>query len=159
MKKDTRLVSLLLCLLLLTALLCGCGSAAKSVPVAELVDAVTSAAGLGELADPGESYVRGYLKKSADELGEYAIRMNVTGTNIDEFGIFKAGKLTVKELEETVKGYLQTRQDGWMDEYMPEEKPKLLSAEVKTVGDCVMYAILSDADRTAAFDAFSSALK
>ena len=42
---------------------------------------------------------------------------------------------------------------------MPGERPKLDSAEVKIVGNYVMYAILSDSDRTAAFDAFSKALQ
>jgi len=45
-----------------------------------------------------------------------------------------------------------------MKEYMPEEFPKLESAEVKTAGNYVIYAILSDNDKKAAFDAFNKAL-
>ena len=41
---------------------------------------------------------------------------------------------------------------------MPEEKPKLESAEVHVKGDYVMYCILSDKDKTAAFKAFEDAL-
>ena len=46
-----------------------------------------------------------------------------------------------------------------MDEYMPEEKPKLENAEVKTVGNYVMYAILSDDGKKSAFGAFEKSLK
>ena len=42
---------------------------------------------------------------------------------------------------------------------MPEERPKLDSAEIKVVGNYVMYAILSDSDKTAAFEAFEKVLQ
>ena len=160
MKKFTKTVSLLLALLMLTALLCACGSSdgGKNIPVSDIVDAVSKAIGQTDLSDPGESYIKGYMKKSADEVGEYAIRKNVIGTNIDEFGVFKAEKLSTAELKEMIEGYLKILNDSWMN-YQPEEKPKLDGAEVKVVGDYMMYAILSDADRTAAFGAFESALK
>ena len=158
MKKFTEAVSLLLALLMLTALLCACGSTAKDVPIDDLIVAVDKAVGLSDVVDPGESYAKGYMKKSADEIGEYAIRKNVMGTNIDEFGIFKAGTMSANDLKAMAEGYLQVLRDSWMN-YQPEEKPKLDGAEVKVVGDYVMYAILSDADRTAAFSAFESALK
>ena len=159
MKKVTKTVSVLLAALMLAALLCACGSSAKDVPLADVMDAVCTAVGADDsLVDPGESYVKGYMKKSAEEIGEYAIRKNVMGVNIDEFGVFKAGKMTTAELKEMIEGYIQILNDSWMN-YQPEEKPKLDGAEVKVVGDYVMYAILSDADRTAAFGAFESALK
>ena len=159
MKKFTKTVSLLLALLILAALLCACGSSGgKNIPVSDVVDAVGKAIGKTDLSDPGESYVKGYMKRSADEIGEYSIRKNVIGTNIDEFGVFKAEKLSTAELKEMIEGYLKILNDSWMN-YQPEEKPKLDGAEVKVAGDYVMYAILSDADRTAAFGAFESALK
>ena len=154
-------ISILLIAVLLISLLaaCGGGSASKNVPVADLADAVGTAIGKPDLADPGESYVKGYFKKDAAELGEYAIRINTMGTNIDEFGIFKAGTLTAAELKTLVESYLKLRQDSWMDEYMPDEKPKMMNAEVKVQGDYVMYCILSDAEKTTAFKAFTDALK
>jgi hypothetical protein len=45
-----------------------------------------------------------------------------------------------------------------MDEYMPEEKPKLEAAEVKTVGLYVIYAIVSEESRKAVFDTFTDML-
>lgn len=154
-------ISILLIAVLLIALLaaCGGGSASKNVPVADLADAVGTAIGKPDLADPGASYVKGYFKKDAAELGEYAIRINTMGTNIDEFGIFKAGTLSVSDLKALVESYLKLRQDSWMDEYMPDEKPKMMNAEVKVQGDYVMYCILSDTEKTTAFKTFTDALK
>ena len=43
-----------------------------------------------------------------------------------------------------------------MDEYLPDEKPKLDNAEVWTQGNYVMYAILGDSDRAAVKQAFQS---
>ena len=42
-----------------------------------------------------------------------------------------------------------------MDEYLPEEKPKLANAEVWSEGNYVMYAILDDAEREAVYKAFT----
>ena len=161
MRKFTKIVSVLLLAAALGALLGACGSAAKKdVPVAELTAAVSRAisADPEKMVDPGENYVHGYLKKTADEIGEYAIRKTAVGTSIDEFGIFKAGKLTTAELKTAIEGYLQILRDSWMN-YQPEEKPKLDGAEIRVVGDYVIYAILSEADREAAFAAFENELK
>ena len=158
MNKTAKIISLLLAAAMLAALLCACGGSAKNVPVSELSDKVCAALGKSDMADPGANYVKGYMKHEASELGEYVIMKNVMGTNIDEFGIFKAGNLSTAELKEMIEGYLQILVDSWMN-YQPEEKPKLDGAEVKVIGDYVMYCILSDADRDAAFGAFSDALK
>lgn len=158
MKKYTKAVSLLLAAVMLAGLLCACGGSAKNVPVSELSEKVCSALGKTDMADPGENYVKGYMKHDAAEIGEYVIMKNVMGTNIDEFGIFKAGNLSVNELKEMIEGYLQILVDSWMN-YQPEEKPKLDGAEIKVVGDYVMYCILTDAGKDVAFGAFSDALK
>ena len=158
MKSMTKALSLLLAALMLTVLLCACGGSAKNIPVSELSDKVCAALGKTDMADPGANYVKGYMKRDASEIGEYVILKNVMGTSIDEFGIFKAGSLSTDDLKAMVEGYLQILEDSWMN-YQPEEKPKLDGAEVKVVGDYVMYAILSDADRSTAFGAFTDALK
>ncbi len=130
------------------------------MPVAELTAAVSRAisADPEKMVDPGENYVHGYLKKTADEIGEYAIRKTAVGTSIDEFGIFKAGTMDAAALKTMIEGYIKILQDSWMN-YQPEEEPKLKGAEIRTVGDYVMYTILSDADKETAFKAFESALK
>ena len=126
--------------------------------MSELADKVCAALGKQDMADPGANYVRGYMRRTPDEIGEYVILKNVMGTNIDEFGIFKAGTMDAAALKEMIDGYIKILQDSWMN-YQPEEEPKLKGAEIKTAGDYVMYVILSDADKDTAFKAFTDALK
>ena len=100
------------------------------------------------------------MKMDVSDYAGYTVKINAYGANIDEYGIFQAADdKQAKDVEAAVEAYLQLRLDSWMDEYMPEEKPKLSSAEVKSEGKYVMYAILGDADKTAAFEAFAGALK
>ena len=159
MKNFQKIIALVLTVTALAALLAGCGGGkVKDVPVKELSDAVCKALGKTDMADPGANYVKGYMKHDPEEIGDYIILKNVMGTNIDEFGIFKAGTMDAAALKEMIDGYIKILQDSWMN-YQPEEEPKLKGAEVKTVGDYVMYVILSDADKATAFKAFETALK
>ena len=159
MKNIKKPISLLLTVCALAALLCACGGGTvKNVPVADVAAKVSAALGKTDMADPGANYVKGYMRHSPEEIGEYLIQKNVMGTNIDEFGIFKAGTMDAAALKDMIDGYIKILQDSWMN-YQPEEEPKLKGAEVKTVGDYVMYAILSDADKETAFKAFEAALK
>ena len=158
MKKQTnRVISAVLVAVALCALLCACGKT-KDIPTSEVADQICQALGRTDMADPGEIYVKGYMKKSAEEIGDYVILKNVMGTSIDEFGVFKAGTMSADELKTMAEDYLQLLQDSWMN-YQPEEKPKLDNAEIKVTGGYVLYCILDDADRTSAMDAFSAALK
>ena len=159
MKNMKKTISLLLAVCALAMLLCACGGgSAKNVPVSDVAAKVSAALGKTDMADPGANYVKGYMRHSPEEIGEYLIQKNVMGTNIDEFGIFKAGTMDAAALKEMIDGYIKILQDSWMN-YQPEEEPKLKGAEIKTVGDYTMYAILSDADKATAFKAFEAALK
>ena len=159
MKNFRKLISLLLAAAALAAILAGCGGGkTKDVPVSELADKVCAALGKTDMADPGANYVRGYMRRTPEEIGEYIILKNVMGTNIDEFGIFKAGTMDAAALKEMIDAYIKILQDSWMN-YQPEEEPKLKGAEVRTVGDYVMYVILSDTDKETAFKTFTAALK
>ena len=161
MKKNIRLISLTLAVCLMTLLLCACGSSAKNVPVSDIAAKVDEAlAKDGALTDAKENYIKGYLKMDVADYEEYVVKINAYGENIDEYGVFKGKDASqAAEIKSAVEAYLELRLSTWMDEYMPEEKPKLQSAEVKTSGNYVMYCILSDADKTAAFAAFSDSLK
>ena len=161
-KTARRALPALLGALLLLSLLTACGgSAAKNVPVADVAQAVVSALGKGDSLAASDGMFLGLTRLKAEDLGEYQILLNVYGTNVDEFGVFKAGtgSMDAAALKAAAEDYLQKRLAAWMDEYMPEEKPKLSGAEVRTQGDYVIYCILSDADRRAAFDAFEQALR
>ena len=151
------LAALLLCALFLSA----CGGGAKDVPAGDLAKDVLEAIGKSDtMTDSAETVVVGYMHSSLDQFGDCAVYHNSYGTAVDEFGIFKAGELKVSEVKSAVEDYLDmVRGSSMAALYTPEEMPKLDGAEVRTVGDYVMYCVLSDADRDAAFDAFASALK
>ena len=161
-KRSAGALAALFSAVLLLALLSACGgSAAKNVPVSDVSAAVVSALGNADTLAASDGMFLGLTGLGAEELGEYAILLNVYGTNVDEFGVFKGGtgSMDAAALKAAAEDYLQKRLAAWMDEYMPEEKPKLTDAEVRTRGDYVMYCILSDADKRAAFDAFEQALR
>ena len=98
-----------------------------------------------------KDYIQGYMGLDVNNYDGYAVYKNAIGANIDEFGIFKAKNSDqAKEIKSAVEDYLDMMLAGWMDEYMPLEKPKLTSAKAKIVGNYVMYCILSeDAVKTA----------
>lgn len=160
--KNTKSALIALMLIIATLLsACGGGSVKNDVAVSELGSAIDTAIGsTADLVDAPESYITGSMKLDVSNISEYTVKINSRGINIDEYGIFKAADDTqLQQLQTLVSDYLQFRLDTWMVEYMPEEFPKLESAEVKTVGNYVMYAILSDADRKLAFTAFEDSLK
>ena len=154
-----RLLAALLALLCLAA--CGGGAVKSGVSAAELSDAVGKALDKTDSMARSDGTFLGLTGADAAELGDYAILINRYGANIDEFGVFCAGKgsLSAAELKSLAERYLARRLEVWMEEYMPEEKPKLENAEVRVRGDYVMFCILSEADKAAAFRAFEDALK
>ncbi|MBP8640752.1 MAG: DUF4358 domain-containing protein [Oscillospiraceae bacterium] len=158
-KKHIALIAVILSLSLLAA--CG-GKTAEirdDVAVSDVSAAVSSVLGDDTLVAVPETYYAGSMKMDVSEFDGYDVRINSKGINIDEFGVFKAKDSSqVPAVEQAVNDYLQLRLKTWMEEYMPEEKPKLENAEVRTVGNYVMYAILSDDDKSEAFDAFNKSL-
>ncbi len=153
-----------LALLALTAALplLGCSSKAAAEPAFDdVVAAVDSAiSNEGTLVSVNEDYIGGAMKMDVSGYESYCVKINAYGANIDEYGVFKgADGDEAKEIKSAVEAYLQMREDTWMVEYMPEEHPKLLAAEIESKGSYVMYAILGDGEKTAAFDAFEGCFK
>jgi hypothetical protein len=160
--KNVRTMSFALCAVLVAVLFTACDGyeVRDDVPVSELSQAIEAVLGKDEFVPLPESYILGSMKIDVSDYDGYDVKINSKGVNIDEYGIFKAetSDLTAP-IEQAVKDYIQLRKDTWMTEYMPEEFPKLENAEFKTVGSYVMYAILSDDDKKAAFAAFENDLK
>lgn len=164
MKKTIKISAVILVVAMLCSLLCACGSSGSddvNVPVADISASVANALGKADaLAAVDANWVKGWMKTDASQFGEYSVMINAYGANVDEYGIFKAGEnMSAADIKATVEAYLQLRLDSWMDEYMPEEKPKLEDAEIKVVGDYVMYCILSESDAETAFATFEDSLK
>lgn len=158
MNRKMKYIALLLAVCLLVPALAACGGGKEPVVVDfdELVASVDKAIGAADsMVAIDDSYIKGSMKMEVSDYDGHVVKVNAYGVNIDEYGIFKAGdEEQVKELEEAITAYLKLRDDSWMTEYMPEEYPKLQAAEQKTQGLYVMYAILSDEGKTAAFKAF-----
>ncbi len=162
MKKAIALVLALCmcCALLLTA--CGGSKVRDDVAPADVAAAVSKALGMENDLVSLDGTFLGLTGKSADAVGEHAILVVANGTSIDEIGVFKAGAMTVDELKALAGDYLDLyAEKTWpmVELYNPDEKPKLTGAEVKVLGNYVMYAILSETDRKTASDAFENALK
>lgn len=151
-------------LALITLAACsGKGGSAKirnDVSVGDISSAVASVLSDDALVSVNTTYISGSMKMDVSDYDSYDVKINSKGVNIDEFGVFKAKDSSqVTLVKKAVTDYLKLRRDTWMKEYMPEEFPKLENAEVKTEGSYVIYAILSDSDKKAAFDAFEKSLK
>ncbi|MEF9971576.1 MAG: DUF4358 domain-containing protein [Oscillospiraceae bacterium] len=160
--KKTKITALVLACLMMLSLLTACGSKVRDdVTTDAIATAVDSAIGNeGNMVVAPESYLESYMMMESSAYSEYQVRINAYGINIDEYGIFKGkDEAQTAALETAVKDYLKLRIDTWMKEYMPEEFPKLENAQVKVVGNYVMYAILDDAGKTAAFAALEKAVK
>lgn len=154
-----RTIAILLALAALACLLCACGggrSVRSDVPVEDVAAAVDKAIGGEKYSTVDESYISGRLKVDVAKCDGCVVRLNV----VDEYGVFRARDAdAAKALKSEVEAYLKNRLETWMDEYMPEEKPKVENAECRVFGNYVTYAILSESDRAAAFKAIDAALK
>ena len=114
----------------------------------------------GSLASMQESYLKGAMKMDPALFADWLVKVNAYGANIDEYGIFKApDEAGVEAVKKAAEDYLKLRRDTWMEEYMPEEKPKLTQAQVKVCGLYVIYAIVSDDVRGKIMTDFENALK
>ncbi|MDR1132183.1 MAG: DUF4358 domain-containing protein [Oscillospiraceae bacterium] len=142
------------------SLLAGCGGSAKvrdDVDVGELSAALAANIGGDGLAPVSDGYYAGAMKIDVTDFAGYDVKVNAN--NADEIGVFKAGDAAgVADVKQAVETYIQMRKDTWMTEYMPEHRPKLDAAEIKTLGNYVMYAILSDDAREAVFSAIEKQL-
>jgi len=132
----------------------------SDVSVAALSEAVEQYVDGNGLAEMTEGYVSGMMHMDISLFEEYLVKISAYGSSIDEYGIFKsADEDSISAVKAQAEAYLQLRKDSWMEEYLPEEKPKLTQAAVKTCGRYVIYLILGDDARQSALDAFENALK
>lgn len=159
-------IILFVCLLAMLLPLAACGDQTAQVAyrtdaaLSDLCGAVEQYLDPGSLAAMQESYLKGPMKLDPSIFAEYVVKVNAYGANIDEYGIFKAPDAAgVDSVKAAIDGYIQLRKDTWMEEYMPEEKPKLTKAEVRVFGQYVIYVIVSDDVRAPILTAFETALR
>lgn len=150
----------LILILVLGTLLSACGKKEKSyadnIPCSELADTIEEQlpVDFGYETYGGE-HLRYYFEdtKLPDDA---CLRYTVRSEDIGEFGIFHAPNAEArKEIEELCEEYLEDLREektAFIASYAPEEVPKLERAEVRSFGNYVTYAILSDNDRKLFFD-------
>lgn len=144
-------------LLLLVFMLCACssGKSAKTPEMQVVADAVGASIDISDMSQIPDEYVENIMGIAPDGYVSRNTLMSAVGTNINEYGIFLAKDADqAKTIKDALNAYLEYRESVWMDEYLPDEKPKLDNAEVLQQGSYVMYAILSDANRDAVNAAF-----
>ena len=162
--KTIKKTALLLCAVAMIASLAACGSGSSKVrddvAAKDVSEAVAAVLTQDSLVTAPDSYISGSMKMDMSGYKGYDVKINSKGVNIDEYGVFQ-GKDAAQtaEIKKAVEDYIQRYKDRWVPEYMPGERPKLDGCEIKVEGNYVMYAILSDDDKTAAFGAFEKALQ
>ena len=162
--KRIRKTILLLCALSVLCSLAACGGGSDKVrddvSAKDLSEAVAAVLPQDALVTAPDSYISGSMKMDMSGYKGYDVKINSKGVNIDEYGVFQGTDANqAAEIKKAVEAYIQRYKDRWVPEYMPGERPKLDNSEIRTEGNYVMYAILSDEDKTAAFGAFEKALK
>ena len=94
--------------------------------------------------------------QTPDYVSEKSIYFSDEGNNIDEFGVFHVEDGQANKMADLLEKYLTDSYDQnatWYDSYIPEETPKLRDAEVKILGNYVLYAILSEENKSTAWNA------
>ncbi len=154
-------LSLIAVLLLLTTLVsCGSPALRSDLPVADLSAEIEPLIPNRDHLDTAdEDYLRFNLS-GTEIAADRLVRLSVSGTSLDEYGIFLADSPDdTAALSDACAAYLKQRNDAWMHTYMVEEYPKLRDAEVKVIGQYVVYLILSDAEKETVVSAIEEALK
>ena len=152
---------------ILTAVLLALPSCTKNTPpsyrsdktAGEVYSAVAEVVSTdAPLAAVDTDYVRYRMMLDTSIMEDYAIYMQNTGSSLDEIGIIKAIGNDTAAVEKAVQDYLTQRNEEWTGMYLVEEYPKLRDAEYRIFGQYVVYGILSEAEKTALFDAVSASL-
>ncbi|MDR0818720.1 MAG: DUF4358 domain-containing protein [Oscillospiraceae bacterium] len=158
-------IAAILLLLAIAAGFASCGntpdspaSPAKEPTIEELtteLDKVFDADAMHEL---DAERVERELGLSADAFTAYAMKVP-TGTNMDEYGVFIAASGREQEVMNAVNAYIGSRQERWMDEYLPDERPKIFDAQAKSQGKYVIYVMAFEDNRSKAINAFDKLTK
>lgn len=160
MNKKITLIFLCAAMFIICLAACG-GSVRDDVAVSQICTEIEGSVGSAiDMVEAPDSYIVGTIKLNGDDYADCCVKINSRGINVDEYGVFKGSdKTQTDSIKAALEAYLQLREDTWMPEYMPEEFPKVQNAEIKVVGNYVMYTIFSDETRAAANTALEDALK
>ncbi|MBQ8140829.1 MAG: DUF4358 domain-containing protein [Clostridia bacterium] len=153
-------------ILALSLLLCSC---AKKAEYADGVSCEDIAAYLSKTElddDEYAEYDREYFEyffPDAKVPEDFKIIYSTDTGDIDEIGIFHTNsEAEANELSSATEAYIEEMREtqrAFIASYAPEELPKLDSAEVRTFGNYVVYAITDEDDKADIFLAVDNTLK
>ena len=110
----------------------------------------------------GEEHMRVSFENT-DRYADKSLVYSEASENIDEIGVFRAEREEdVEELRRLCEQYVTSlREDmrAFVESYAPREAAKLDRAEVKVFGRYVVYTVLSDQDRTEAYEEIEELLR
>ena len=117
-------------------------------------------------ADAYRSYDEDYIEffiGDTSSFNDHIILYSQEQNDINEIGVFHAAdQSAVADLSSAVEAYvdeIKSTQRAFIASYAPAETQKLDSAEVRSYGKYVIYAILSESDKTALFEHIDQRLK
>jgi hypothetical protein len=136
----------------------GCGADESRLQVnadIEVADIAASADSIiksgGKLSAVDDAYIKGMMNIDASLIDEYTLKIQTSGTEIDQYGIFKVtDKANFDNVKKALEAYLDTLRNSWDDfNYLPSEAPKLANAAIYTAEPFLIYTVMSEADTTA----------
>ena len=137
-----------LCTALACIFLASCASGKEGYPSEMTVDEIADELLRDSTVEGGfAEYSDAFLNASfaGTEDIERTVRYSVMSSNIDEVGVFRArDEMHAERLASLCREYLRLmleEQGAFIASYAPEELPKLENAEVRIIGDFVIYSI------------------
>ena len=159
MKKFVSVILLIAVIIALAA----CGSNKEiayknDVAVSAISEATNAALENGsEMVIVPETYVNSIMKVDTANFTEFTVCKQATGAVIDEYGIFKVKDVNcIDATLAAINDYIEvTKNSSMIVEYMPEEMPKLDTAEARAMGEYVVFCILSEEGKAQLFSTVS----
>ncbi|MBE6670783.1 MAG: DUF4358 domain-containing protein [Ruminococcaceae bacterium] len=151
----------LLCIILLVS----CGKSTENtnyktdITVEKITQKIFETAENIPLTKADEGYVALNIPIEISLAEEFEIYISTT-SNANLIGVFKAtSEENADKLLTQSQEYLQSLEDNWMSDYLPEELPKIQNAVCKKFGLYVTFIVLDDASRDNAISDVENMLK
>jgi len=154
------ILALIALTLILSLAACGGSKIKDDVAVSALAEKVgEKVSNLPNMMAAEDNYLQNLMLLEAGVSAEHVVMVNTAGKIAAEFGIFKGSdKANTEKIAKEVENYLARLDSEMAAMYIPEELPKLRGAEVKIVGNYVIYAVLDEAEKAEVFKVFEAEL-
>jgi len=152
-------------LLLAVTVLVSCGAKAASyktdVSVDVLADAVSALLPAAEtITAVDDDYITYMMELDLSGVESYTVRRQASGSSIDEYAVIKMpDEASTAAMKTALEAYLVKYIEAWNPCYDADQFPKAETADVRIFGCYVVYAIISEADRTTVYTAIENLLK